>query len=140
MNIIAKLDTLETSDGIRKVLSRFTGLDFAPMETSYEGEDDGWLYTLFVRAEESLGEYERGKGYRFEILEEYPALLDDEEDAYGLRIFSIRDTRPAPAYDKVYRSHEEVKEKLDELWGNATYDEKFVLRDLYRFMEEQIPE
>lgn len=127
----------EYSKGFKSVMKALLDVDVTPLEGDTASEWFGWCHRIRFYANESVGEFKKYAGYEVRIVED--ELEEGVIDGLHLSRYHVHDVHRRPIYDKTIRTHEEVKEKMDELWESSTYDERFVLKRLYEFMEECYP-
>lgn len=129
--LIAPVGTHESSDGVNALVSAMFGVGFVALESS----DDAITHHVHGYATDTCFEMRAYQGYTIEFTTRTVKSLVGDLCEYHVTSWWENDS-----YGKVIRTHEEVKERMDELWCDATRDERFVLRRLYEFMCEPHPE
>ena len=127
-----------TTEEMQAVVRAVYRVRCTPMESSCDRMGSyRHRIVLGFMANESNDEFERNKGYTVEFT------ADDtgSTNLYGSILYELGNFHlyRNEIWDKTIRTHEQVKDELDRLWENATYDERFVLRRLYEFMQEGYP-
>lgn len=128
-----------STDEFRNLVRARLDIESTPMESGHtQIGEDAYRVTLGFRADENGVGLTKDMGYTIE----FKATDTGATDFYGASLYEFGnfDLYPNDAWDKVIRTHEEVKNELDRLWESSTYDERYVLRRLYEFMQEIRPE
>jgi len=115
---------LSTKDGLQHVVNGVACADCTLLESG-----DGWV--AFYPNEDGVA-LQKHQGYVLNYT------LLESEDEYGVIFdYAIHENC---AYDKLIRTHEEMKDELDRLWPvYDSFEQRILLERLYLFLGEMPP-